>query len=610
MGKLTLLLVLAAALGGSTLLFSTRSLSHETARERGEVQADLLARDAAANGHSLVLNEMIADDGFEAAAPYTSHNVQDGWFSVDEYTVATDAAGTQTVTYTVTGHAGGAEHSVRSTYEYDPMDYPGPLWLDVPYVTATVEPGTVIDGGADALGVHYDRRRHSELNLNSLLPRSTMERDLRTAFAGATGLGGAFSPHSNMQSAGLLDDLNVSDASDLYFAAVSAKRTGDVTLPGATTISTNQNYGSTPMIVHVTGPLTIAPSKRLEGRGVLIVEGAISLGSNGSRLTWDGLVIIHSEEDYLHLDWNTGRVDITGGLVVDQQAVPPGGHMDVTTTRDLDGRWSNARGDRSGSPWASIGAGNWPWFQHKHRYDIDLGTSTVMFRADTPHPNEEYTQFRDALSSLGTRQVFLEFDRERYHGYSTYTLDIAGQPEVYGGAVKNGFGTYAQSGDVQRSQSFRANDLRSFQVDVRSLRMLRQRFDTASGCDSWPFCVAEQWGRGGALTVRLREYNPARRHPKLYEAVIYWHMRSDEVAEHMADEAALRTAIQDGALFGTRLDFGDHVDLTFDLDEIKTMASRLGFDGDEVLSRGTWTTHTTVDEHRAAGTTAPSGPRS
>ncbi|NNF58798.1 MAG: hypothetical protein HKN04_11210 [Rhodothermaceae bacterium] len=610
MGKSTLLIVLAAILGASTLFLSTRVLTQETREDRSQAQADLLARDAATSGHGLVLNAMLAEDGgFETSAPYAEENVTDGWFSVDSYDATTDAAGTQTVTYTVTGHSGGATHTITSTYAYDPLDYPGPLWLDVPYVTASVTSGTRIDGGSDNLNAHFDERQHQELGLGSLLPLGTMDANMTANLGGASGRGGDFQG-SNMLAAGLLDDVNVSDASDLYHAALDAIGASDVTLAGGTTLTSTQNYGSGQKIVRVTGPLTLGDGGRLEGTGVLVVEGPINLTHDSARLDWNGLVIIHTEAMYLHLDWTRGRVAISGGLVVDQQAVPPGGHLDVTTMRDLDGDWESAAGDHTDSPWLIYSGGPYPFFQHKHRYDLDLGTTDVLFRSATADSREFYTQFRDALSRLGTQQVFLEFDNTAYHGNARYALDLDGQPEVVAGAVKNGFGALADGTSAYRSQPFAADDVRAFNVDVRSLRLLRQRFDEEDGCAQWPLCIGPAWNRGDALTVRLREVNEARSHPTLYEAALYWHMRTDEVAEHNAEEAALRTAIQGGALFGTRLDFGDDVDLSYDHDEITDLADRLGFDNDQVLLLSSSSEHTTVDEHTAAGTSAPSGPSS
>ena len=56
------------------------------------------------------------------------------------------------------------------------MDYPSPVWLDVPYATALASNGSSIDGG-----IQMDRRKHDAMGLQSLVPMGTMNSNLRTA---------------------------------------------------------------------------------------------------------------------------------------------------------------------------------------------------------------------------------------------------------------------------------------------------------------------------------------------------------------------------------------------------------------------------------------------
>ncbi len=595
MGKLALLFVMVAVLGGSLLTFRTRMNANETDNERRDVQGDLLARDAATSGHGLVLNAMIGTDGFNSSLGFTDRDVRDGRFTVDNYSVMGDTA-----FVTVTGHSGGATHTIRSKYEWDPMDFPGPIWLDVPYATADVDPGVTIDGGPDGLPVHFDDRRYDELDLDELLPWDTMEDNLIAEFAGASGPGGDFQA-SDMQGSGYLDDLNAADASDLYYAALGAMGVMDVTIPGPLVItSTTQNFGPTPKIVRITGSLELGSNGHLMGTGILIVEGPIDMSWSSASLTWDGIVLVHSDENYLPINLSEGTVDINGTLVVDHQAMPPGGHMDLTIMREDDGSWSSPEGTTGVvAPWSS----DFPWYQHKHRFDIDLPEErTVYFAEEGADRHEQWTQFRSALAAQGSSNVSIKFKNRSKDGYASYTLDIAGQPQVYYGTVANGFGAFARSGDVNRTQSFRASDLRTFIVDVHSLRMLRQRWD-GDGCVQWPFCVGRDRRRERSLYIRLYDSSG----DKIYEGALYWHMREDEVDEHNAQEAALRAAIEGGAEFGTNLTLGPGVDIGFDMDAIKAIGSRLGFDGDEVINRGSWTEHTTAREFRALGIDAGVG---
>lgn len=596
MGKLALLFVMVAVLGGSLLTFRTRMNANETDNERRDVQGDLLARDAATSGHGLVLNAMLGTDGFNSSLGFDDRDVRDGRFTVDNYSVVGDTAFVE-----VTGHSGGATHTIRSKYEWDPMDFPGPIWLDVPYATADIDPGAGIDGGPDALPVHYDDRRYNELGLGSLLPWDTMEDNLTSEFAGASGPGGDFQA-SDMLGSGYLEDLNTADASDLYYAALGAMGVTDVTVPGPVTItSTTQNFGSTPKIVRITGSLELGSNGHLIGAGILVVEGPIEMSWSSASLTWDGIVLVHSDENYLPINLSEGTVDINGTLVVDHQAMPPGGHMDLTVMREDDGSWSSPEGTTGVvAPWTSA----FPWYQHKHRFDIDVPEErTVYFAEEGVDRHEQWTQFRSALAAQGSSNVSIKFKNRLNNGYASYTLDIAGQPQVYYGTVANGFGAFARSGDVNRTQSFRASDLRTFIVDVHSLRMLKQRWDGVGGCAQWPFCVGRDYSRESSLYVRLYDSSGH----KIYVGALYWHMRVDEVAEHNAQEDSLRAAIEGGAEFGTNLTLGPGVDIGFDMDAIEAIGTRLGFDGDEVINRGSWTEHTTAREYRAQGVGAGVG---
>lgn len=602
MGKLTLLFVMVAVLGGSLLTFRTRMSTNETEYERRDMQGDILARDAATSGHGLVLNAMLGANGFQSALPFTEREVQNGRFVVDEYTASGDQ---QQATFSVTGHSGGATHTIRSTYEWDPMDFPGPIWMDVPYAVADINPNTTIDGGPGARGAHFDDRRFNELQLQSILPWSTMTNALDSEFDDANGAGGDFNA-TNMNASGLLEDLNVADATDLYYVAIGAMDISDVTVAGPVTYSgVTQNFGASSKIVLITGDLTI-DNATVQGTGMLIVEGSLTMQGANPTLNWDGIVLIHSTENYLPINMGgTAVVDIDGGLVVDHLAVPPGGHLDVTVMREDDGSW----GSPAGMPSPIWGAG-FPWYQHKHKFDLDVPEGrTVYFAEEGADRHEEWTQFRDALDAQGSSNVYLEFYRPDVHGYANYSLDvdISGTSTAHNGTVANGFGLFSQGGNAYRTQLFRASDLNTFIIDIKSLRMLKKLWDgTPRGACSgniWPYCIGRSSSRANALTVRMR--NASNR--MLYEASLYWHMRADEVAEHNAEEAALRALIESGTLFGVNLTMGEYVNVTYDLDQIEALSAILGFDGDEMINTATATEHYSARDYRALGVDAGVG---
>jgi hypothetical protein len=605
MGKLTLLLVLAAVLSGSLLTFHARSLANETARERGEVEYDLLAREAAVSAQSVVVNAMLGANGFVPQLGFSEGDLANGRFTVDAYDAPVNADGQRhEVTFTVTGHSGGATHTINSRYAWDPLNFPGPLWLDVPYATAPLDPRVVMDGGQEALPSYFDPRLYEDLGLASIVPIGPMDAALTAALAATSGRGGDYL-RTDLEAAGLLEDLNVHDAHELYYTADAAHDPlTDPTLPGPATVSSTLRWQGDKVAL-VTGDLTIASGGVIEGDGALVVEGALRVAVGG-QLDWDGLVIVHSEEDYLPIELD-GNVRIDGALVVSHLALPPGGHMDFTVTRDLDGSWAGPQGDLAGAP--PPYNGSWPFFQHTHRYDIAFGDFFVPYIEDGDAGAREFrAQFYDVIRQLPAGEdVYLEFANTDFHGYARYALELEDgddpgtEPDGYAGMVRDGFGDFAAVSPY-RTEVFDAGDLLDFSVDVRSLRSLQPLFDGESNvdgylCDAmWPSCVGSNWDRRGALTVRLKKGDGA----LLYEGALYWHMQRAEYQQHLEEEAEWRRRIESGEAFGTQLRMGPNVGVVFNVDPIEDIGPRLGFDIGALIHIGTWTSHVSTDEHTAA----------
>ena len=128
-----------------------------------------------------------------------------------------------------------------------------------------------------------------------------------------------------------------------------------------------------------------------------------------------------------------------------------------------------------------------------------------------------------------------------------------------------------------------------------SLRALKKGFDDPA-CAEWPICIGEDWNRRGALAVRVHRASDDAR---LYESTLYWHMRTDEIATHEAEEEAWRTKIRNGEAFGAHLSFGPDVTLTFDIREVAELSERLNFDGTQVVLVSSSTSHKTAAEMRA-----------
>ncbi|WP_420456608.1 hypothetical protein [Rubrivirga sp.] len=638
MGRYLLFIVLATVVGGAILALNMRGTLSETLRRHNEGQADVLAREIAEAGQSVALSEMAAGGSFRDPTVRlgTEQDYEGGRFRIEYVPGATD----QEATLRVTGTYGGAVHTVESAYAYEPLDAPGPLWLDVPYATMTASNGGRI---ADAQGdrdVQFDRRKHDALELEGLLPLDNLTNDLGAAVQGAKSRMSIPETDAWAGRGKLLDGLNVDDAEGLYQKAVGAidpaagDRTfaGDWTVGGPGTVAglpaslpvarvpllaaplaaamatdasggtmANATFGSAADGTQITffdGDLTVAGS--LAGHGVLLVDGALRVEPD-ARLTWNGIVIVHGTDATLPVELD-GAVTVTGMLVVVHEAFPPGGHLDVTVYRAQAGMTSSApQGNRSeqARPWTKA----YPFHQHTHAFDITPASAPrgdhVYFMENGGAGKHEFqTQFRTYLQRFGAEPVYLSFANADNDGYARVVVDVAGT-EGTGGplrtTVQGGFGDFAADVGGRRSRTFPANALRAFDLDVLSLRGLKQAFDNAS-CSSWPLCISRDWNREGALAFRVHR---ASDHARLYEATFYWHMREDEQALHEKEEAAWRDKIRGGEAFGAHLRLGRNVRLTFDIGEVAELTERLDFDGGRVVLVSSTSSHVTAAETRA-----------
>ena len=83
MGKLTLLLVAAAVLGGTLLTANLRTSLYGTSRVRAEDQADTVAREIALSAQSIALSKMVGGGGFQDPGFRTPTALDGGEFDVE-----------------------------------------------------------------------------------------------------------------------------------------------------------------------------------------------------------------------------------------------------------------------------------------------------------------------------------------------------------------------------------------------------------------------------------------------------------------------------------------------------------------------------------------------
>ena len=625
MGRLVLLIVLAATIGGSVLTMGTRGTLFESSKRHAEGQEDVLAREIAEAGQSVALREMIRAGGFADPTGALGDEIEydGGRFRIE----FTPGATNHEATVRITGMFGGAVHTIESAYRLDPMDAPGPLWLDVPYATATVSAQADISGSNSDHPVHYDRRLHDELHLEELVPMSGLEASLRSGMESAGSALAVPAAAAWEGDGGLLADLNVNDAEGLYQVATGAMDADDVTITGDPLTRDYTEAGDVvwgtasdgTQITHVDGDLTITGTVR--GHGALVVSGSLTVEDNGpgsaddGRLFWNGIVIVRDTTSLLPVRLD-GRVDIKGMLVIAHQAFPPGGHLDVSVYRDRNGMSSAAPwGDLSeqASRWHVNNAPNpnQPFHQHTHAFDITAPSGSTTPRGDHVHyltggaagVHEVETTLKDFLDDLGSQSVFLELANPSGHGYSRFHLEVNGASGTSGrmtGAVQDGFGAFARADNPHRTKAFPADQLETIDIDVASLRALRRAWDSDPTCPLptlWPTCIGRTWDRHGALALRVRRADASE--ARLYESTLYWHMRPEEQVIHEAEEAAWRAKIQAGEEFGTNLSVGKRVEIAFDLDEIGELTEKLGFEGDRVVLVSSTSMHLTPRETRA-----------
>ena len=635
MGKYTLLIVLSAILGGSLLTYNMRAAAGLTGRDRAEGQASLLARQIAESGQGVALATAVGDMGFLSPSEFFGAFGTDpqayngGFYQADDFRSFDGGRRAELVVSGIYGRPTPSRHVLTSTYEFDPMDYPGPVWLDVPYATSAGASGGQVNGAASIAGVnvtlptHVDQTKFNELG--GLLSLATM----RATVGGAvSGTGVKFSnalkdtdKDPALGKGGLLDDLNVENAEDLYQTVIGEVDASDRVLtpvtPGAPyTVSSSKAWDGETTITHVDASLKIASGGRVTGEGVLVVSGDLEVASTAS-LDWDGLVIVRSDEDDMRVTLE-GSTTIHGGLVVTQEAAPQVGHMDVTVNKDPSGQWSPVTGVTSTFGGAIANA---PFYSHSHKYDDHPtviqpdGSRRIRFvdPAASSQMMIDTLGFKSTLAALGGDDVQLRFINTDRHGHGFFRLQVDGEP-LQEGTVRGGFSkTFAAAASsMHTTKAFAADDLEALTVDVRSLPSLKRLFETEStGCSGmigawrggWPVCLGRTRDRLGALVLQVLHGGKV-----VYEASTYWHV--NEGAEWTAHEAALdawRADVVDNGSFGATLDLSKAV-VTLDLSNIVRLSDRLGFAGNKVTQLSSSVQHVSAEDARVQASAHAAAP--
>lgn len=606
MGRLLLFLVAAAACGGVLLNPGLRG-----ARTHTKSQQQALVRQTLDDGVATVLDAAIdpARRSWLTANPLGSEfTVGGNRIAVEDYHL--EDTGT-VVVFTLAAYRGGVAQRRTSRYRIPNSGWPGPLWVDSPYAVSRVDEDATINGGGRLS--YFDATRFEAFRLGSVLSRTELADDLGDGIHEASGTGAPLSVVDGMDA--VRQQFGAPRPIELVGRAMSEFRAGDTRLVGNTTVTNNRNYGAWPAttttdarIVHVTGDLTIASGGRIRGNGLLLVDGDLVVDG---RLEWTGLVVVRTPQQHVKVDFESGKVDIRGGLVVDQEAPPPGGHTDLTVNRDLTGAWTGATSQAGAIGETGPGTPGDPeygrtaaafglrglFYDHEHRFDFRTPEVRKVYFAERTGTggrpadrHEVYTSFRRTLNDFARaypgERLYVRFENTYGHGSALFTLTTTAGS--YYGAVATGFGAAARPGDASASPSFRPAELNDLVVDVQSLRMLTRLSDGqvpaspfwpygTSACPSRPLCIGYLNDRDGALAVQLVRDADDR---PVYEGSVYWHTHqpgSTEALEEAAADDAWRTAIRNGTEYGTALLLGKQTVLSFADAHVAGITGRLRF---------------------------------
>ena len=651
MGKAVLLLLLAVVVSSTFLSLNQSALQQATNRTHSEAQAQSFARNYAETARSSVASAMIGLENFRSEEDVLNAIGMDGGravayggghYALSDYTFL-DAT-QRLLTFSVTGQAyhtrraaaDGAEqwafarHTIQSTYEMalpDVSCFP----LAGSHMALDLAGGT---NGTSTIECPEDYEplvnaaRHHDYNVNDAFGDvDGMLTDLKNEIDATNGNKGNGTDTTSLNAG--LDDRGVPLGDDISeaLAGVDWGLSRNVVFSGDHTTSGNENYGYNPMQPHVVhiqktpsqkGSLTIASGDRFRGSGLLLIEGDLTVLG---RLEWKGIVYIRSSHDLLQVNLNDAEeVDIDGAFLVDHDAPPAGGHMDLTIVHQLDGTWETPATTPGQRGWGN----GWPWTLHRHRYNHDepgengRGSARVVFRdGDVPigtngAEHEAYTGFHSLLQYLGDDEIYLQLENAEHTGASLINFWVNGTD--CSGSVRAGFDPDCQAPDnAHRSRPFQASQLDSLRLDVRSLRLLSRHVDReplndpdgeVSGCNDpytddlqlqtngagqcvaydRPRAVAGLYSRDGALSLQVRRANGD---SLLYEAMAYWHSKHANHSQYLQEVAEQQEWLDNlaaGGFYGMEIDGAtDNFRLTMDMDLVRATTDYLGIDTDPMI---------------------------
>jgi hypothetical protein len=567
MGKTVLLLLTAVVIGGTMLSLGQATIMASTDESHRENASEAYSREMADAATQAVLATALRDRSFATGIqPGRLASYGGGDFELTNYSVS--GPNDSRVDFTVRGrfpyrldeHGEPVytEQEVTSAYEWVPPGFPCALSLGS-YMNQLNLEGSSIGGiGLDGepRPSCFDRRRYDSYRLDDFpgLEWENHEQTLANPDSGmvqSNPLAGMAIPgpgHEYGSMSEMYADHNA-PAPDVFSTnAPGYISEGDARFPNPYTIGAGEtisvgdpDFGEDPRIAYFDSSLTIEQNGRLQGAGLLVVNGNLILKEDAA-IDWAGMVIVRSRADTLLIDLDPGSVTINGTFVVDHDAPPPGGHMDLTVWRDYTNYFAAPWGEAV-LDWQKPSGPNKKVYAHTHRYGDrgagrtplsgtswqgqssssiypsesrpiggENGARRIAFRDPDINPlhtisgnpalsslgigtaqpgvHEQDTRFHEALSVLGNQQVYVQFVDEdglftpggkgrpdRYDGASRVTLELPGQTPCVGTPADLGENCRRSGSRPNASKPFQANQLDGLVLEIGSLRLLRRITD-------------------------------------------------------------------------------------------------------------------------------------
>ena len=606
MGNSALLVVFASILSGVMIFLNIQKINADSNVVQSQLQEEVLARELAHNGLSLALGRLYG----EKPLPTQNEELAFGGGTI-RYSAFNDAG--NEIGFKVLGQYGDAQYMISTEYNYA-IGFDCMLCVDAGFFSIETDEETRLNGGSDYAGgddgfqpinisTEEINRVKSQPGLEDLFSVDEMEQNLNdqlyNALEGLPGDVESVNVLDEQESLSdilpdvdpsqdipwmlefyftTLDKMDLSDgSSDEIFRAPKDENGEEIGFaaefgsldPESSVFGESYLFGAdgANSIVRVDGDMVVRNQSSVTGKGILIVEGDLIVDP-GAILNWDGIVFLRPEKPH-SVSKLEGLVTINGSLLAYQEALPPGSHMDVTTNRDLSGRWDLDEGRDTNQPGIPI---NGPWFVHQHKWDQPWFSrpaispaGEVFFRASGGSSEHErsirFNETLNAIGASGVDKVFLEFVNPAQSGMGVYsmTLNENGTPKTYQNSIIAGFN------GKTRSASFRPSDLEEFGIQIRSVRFLQLMRDpdpNKSGQDG-AVRVARDIGRQGSFYIAVREDNEATGNRLLMTTSVYQHIREDESEEFEEELDDLRQDIIDGN-FGLKIEMGPGTTLNYD----------------------------------------------